>query len=281
MGKRLIVVFLALMLLAGCSGSYKLRYLGTPGESRKYQMDINLEQNMQMMDSEISMTIQIVNFLTQKIHAIDNDGSLEVSFIYDSLHFDATGPQLEAMKEMLQARLDSLKGIELSVKLSNQGKILESTKIDSLIPQQLQQAFNTRQLFSALSPRLPDRNIKIGDSWEVEEEVPVKLDKTTMTVSNKSKYVLVATEDVDGNQMLKISSTGTVAIEGEIEQHGMKLFLEGDGDTKGEFLFDVKKGAYHSGVGETEMDMTIAMTGPQNMTIPMTQFVKIKISSGK
>ena len=59
---------------------------------------------------------------------------------------------------------------------------------------------------------------------------------------------------------------------------GMQMVMEGDGDTKGEFLYDEKERMYQSGTSETNMDMTIAMTGAQNMTIPMTQLIKMKIT---
>ncbi len=281
MRTKLLVIFLVLFLFAGCSSTYQLRYRGEPNETRKYQLDVNMEQNMQMMGSEINMTFQLANFITQKIHKINNDGSLDVSIVYDSLRFDGSGPQIDMVKEMLKARLDSLEGLELNFKLSNQGKILESAKIDSLVPQQLQQLFNSRQTVSAFSPKLPEDKVKIGDTWEDEEITPVDMNKTKLTVTHKTKYTFVGLQEVADQKMLKISYTGTVSIEGDMEQQGMKMFMEGDGETKGDFLFDEKKGVYCSGVGETEMDMTIALTGGQNMTIPMTQIMKIKVSSGK
>ncbi len=280
MFKRLMTTFIMFLFIAGCSSSYLLQYKGSPGKIRRYQMDTNLEQNMEMMGNEINITMQLVSFITQTIENIEDSGNINISIVYDSLQFDATGMQMVAMKGKLEEQINKLKGKKIEFRISNKGEVLETSGIDSLLPQQLNQFVNSRELASSFTPDLPDKKVKIGDSWEVKKEVPIEKEdaKMKMNVSRNSKLTLIGKEKVDGLTLLKIQHTGTVGLDGEMEQGGMNLFLEGDGDIKGEILFDVKNGCLYSHSSETEMDLTIATSGQQNMTIPMMQYVKVKIS---
>lgn len=281
MYKKLTVVLVIVFFFVGCSSSFKLSYKGSAGEIRQYQTNMDMEQSMEMMGNEMSSTMQIVNFITQKILEVDKDGAYKAIFVYDSVSFDATGPQLAAMKDKVTEKINELKGIEIEFKISERGEILEHAEIDSLIPEQMRQFFNPRQSFSAFTPRLPDKPIKIGESWEVKENKPVNTKAMKMKIDTETKYTLASKETEDGSEFLKVTSTGKLMIEGEGEQMGTNIFIEGDGDVKGEFLFDEKNGLYYSGSSETEMDMTIAITGGTNMTMPMTQFIKVKITKIK
>jgi len=279
--KKMAVIFSILLLLTGCSSSLKLQYKGEPGEVRQYKMNTNLEQNVEMMGNEVNNNVEMAYFLTQKIQSAEKDGSLKMTFTYDSLTFDASGAQMGAMKDVLLKRIKKMKGIEIDFKISNKGDVLEFTKIDSLIPQQLRQFINPRQSFSAFLPGLPEMSIKIGDSWQDKNELPIKSDKMDMKLISDNKLTLLGKEQVDRRELLKIKSVGTIEMEGKLEQGGMNVFMEGDGDSKGEFLFDNSNGLYYSGSSETEMDMTVALTGQQTMTIPMTQIIKVEIKKIK
>ncbi|MDW7679233.1 MAG: DUF6263 family protein [bacterium] len=281
MNHKTFVILLCLLVLAGCSSSYKLQYQGEAGETRQYQMSMNLEQNMQMMGNEMKIAMDVVQLLTQKIIAVDDDGALDISIVYDSLKFDASGPQVAALKDRLAEQVDKITGMELNFKMSPRGKLLEVTTIDSLIPEQLQQLLDPKRLVNSISPNLPEHPVKIGDTWTEIDTTPVKVQNSEMMVTSNTSYKLVGKEKLNGLELLKITQNGEVEIEGEMEQMGMTLYLEGDGEFKGEFLFDSKRGSFHQGNSETEMDMTIAMTGQQNRTIPMTQFVRIKVSKLK
>ncbi|OQX95332.1 hypothetical protein B6I21_05980 [candidate division KSB1 bacterium 4572_119] len=278
MYKKVAGIFLSLLLLGGCSSSMKLAYKASTAETRSYKMDVNLDQNMEMMGNEINITMQVVNFLTQRFNSVNENGTMDVSFVYDSLKFDATGPRIESVKDELEQQINKLRGIEIDFKIDDNGKILEFTQVDSLIPDQLRNLFNARQNFGTIFPRFPANKVKIGDSWDVEESMPVKSRFMEMNITLKTKYTLVGKQMVGGEEMLSIKIAGTMELDGEVQRMGMSMLMEGDGDISGDFLFDQKNGLYYSGTHNTEMDLTVSMTGQQNMTMPMSQFIKIKIS---
>ena len=65
-----------------------------------------------------------------------------------------------------------------------------------------------------------------------------------------------------------------MTIKGKGTQMGMEMFIEGTGKTQGFYYFDPKISLIVYSEDNTEMDMNVAVSGPQNMTIPMTQSMK-------
>jgi hypothetical protein len=55
---------------------------------------------------------------------------------------------------------------------------------------------------------------------------------------------------------------------------GMELFLEGTSKVNGTFYFDPKLTILISDESNTEMEATIAVSGQQSMTIPLSQSTK-------
>jgi hypothetical protein len=56
---------------------------------------------------------------------------------------------------------------------------------------------------------------------------------------------------------------------------GMDVFIEGKGKLRGTIYFDDKAGLVVKEEGQNDTDLTAAITGQQNMTIPMTQSAKV------
>ena len=275
------MLILALVFFIGCSSGYKLQYKGTPGDVHQFKIDTDMEMSMEMMGQEMNFTTQVINLISQKINQVDKEGTLNVSFIYDSLSFTSNNPQLAQAQSMVDDVFKKIQGTEIQCRISGQGELLDISSVDSLIPGQFKQMVNPRQTFSSFSPNLPKNAVKIGDSWTAEKDMPVESSGMKMKINSKSNYTLVSTEKVAGKELLKISYTTEMVIEGEGEQMGMNMAIEGDGEGKGHFLFDEKGGIIQDGQSETEMDLTIAISGAQNMIMPMTQFIKAKVSRVK
>lgn len=275
------MVILALVFLMGCSSGYKLQYKGAPGDVNQFKIDTNMEMSMEMMGREMNFTTDVINLISQKINQVDKEGTLNVSFTYDSLSFTSNNPQMAQAQAMVDEVFKKIQGTEIQCKISKHGELLDVTNVDTLIPGQLKQMVNPRQTFTAFSPDLPKKAVKIGETWTAEKDMPVESSGMKMTVKSKSNYTLLSKEIVDKKELLKISYTSEMMIDGEGEQMGMTMAIEGDGDAKGHFLFDEKNGIIQDGESETAMDLTIAISGAQNMTMPMTQFIKAKVTRVK
>ncbi|MFZ5518843.1 MAG: DUF6263 family protein [Candidatus Zhuqueibacterota bacterium] len=269
---------IAIIFLVGCSSSYKLQYKGAPGDMHQYKIDTNMDMSMEMMGNEMNFTTQVLNLISQKINQVDNEGNLTVSFMYDSLSFSSNSPQMAQAQSMVDEMFKKVKGTEFKCSISKHGKVLNIAEMDSLIPGQFKQMVNPRQTFTSISPFLPLTPVKIGDTWTSDDVIPVENSGLNMKVNTKSNFTLVGTEKSGEKELLKITYTNKMLIEGEGEQMGMSMTIEGDGEGKGHFLFDKKAGMIFGAESETEMDLTIAVSGAQNMTMPMTQFIKAKVS---
>jgi len=269
---------ITILFLVGCSSSYKLQYKGNPGDMHQYKIDTNMDMSMEMMGNEMNFTTQVINLISQKINQIDAEGNLIVSFVYDSISFSSNSPQMAQAQTMVEEMFKKIKGTEINCTISKFGKLLNVAEMDSLIPGQVKQMINPRQSFSSISPFLPEAPVKIGDTWTTDDVVPVETSGLVMKVNTKSNYTLVGKEMSGGKELLKITYANKMQIEGEGEQMGMSMTIEGDGEGKGHFLFDKKDGLVSGAESETEMDLTIAVSGAQNMTMPMTQFIKAKVS---
>jgi hypothetical protein len=74
---------------------------------------------------------------------------------------------------------------------------------------------------------------------------------------------------------VKITYTGTLTIEGKGSMMGMEMFTEGKGTLSGAWFFDPAAGITIAEEGQQETDATVALTGQQTMTMPITSSSKI------
>ncbi|MFA5848780.1 MAG: hypothetical protein WC833_02765 [Bacteroidales bacterium] len=125
---------------------------------------------------------------------------------------------------------------------------------------------------------LPGRATKIGEKWSDKQIDTTKTKPsnpiTFMTTTTENEYTLAGKEIKDGKELYKVSYTGTLEIAGKGKQEGMDLFIEGTGQTIGFFYFDPTISMVIYSESETEMNTTIALTGQENMTVPMIQKIK-------
>jgi hypothetical protein len=124
---------------------------------------------------------------------------------------------------------------------------------------------------------LPGKRVKVGEKWQdknVENRKATKGSPLDMEITSDLQYTLVGKESKDGREFYKISYTADVTVEGKGNQMGMDMTIEGTGKVEGFHYFDPGSSMVVYSEENTEMNMNVAVQGPQNMTIPMTQSVK-------
>jgi hypothetical protein len=157
---------------------------------------------------------------------------------------------------------------------SKDGKQISKELIDSATIADL--AGTTNQISKFIF--LPEKAVKVGDKWQ-----NVKTDKTEITDKNPIETIITSTEDFtfvgketkDGQSFDKILIESTSVIEGKGTQMGMEIFMEGTGKTQGFAYFDSKASIVVYSEMNTDMDMNLAIAGQENMTIPMSQSMKV------
>ncbi len=161
---------------------------------------------------------------------------------------------------------------KVRVKLSETGKLISSEKVDSSEVSAI-----ISQLNMGDQRYLPGKQVKAGEKWEDQSVVnrkpsagsPFELEITTDT-----DYSFSGAEQLNGKELLKVTYTGEMHMKGKGTQMGMEMYLEGAGKTEGFFYFDPAAYVVVSSTDLAELEINVSVTGPQNMTIPMTQSVK-------
>ena len=188
MFKKVCLIAVVTVFLIGCSSGIKLQYKGRSGEVRKYQIDTDMDQTMEMMGNEMNFTTRVINIVSQKINGVDKDGALNVTFTVDSISVNSTSPQMKMVEDKIKEIVKKLEQQEMSYRISSRGEILKSADFDSAIAGQLSQVMNPKETFAGLYPEFPDKPVKIGESWDVDKSMPIDRGgmkmKMTMSIIN-------------------------------------------------------------------------------------------------
>lgn len=128
---------------------------------------------------------------------------------------------------------------------------------------------------------LPSKALKAGDTWQEKRVDTVANSASPIAVitTTDTKYTVVGKEMVDGKDLFKIAYDGTLEITGKGSQMGMEMVMEGTGATKGFYFYNPALSIVVGSEGLIEMNTNINVSGPQNMTIPMNQTIKVTSST--
>jgi hypothetical protein len=171
-------------------------------------------------------------------------------------------------------------GKTFDLTISPLGKELEYSGIDSTMMISMGQAGNRsiKDLFRNPLQDLPDHPVKIGDSWMDIDSITTPQGGLDITIKRESNLTFTGFEQVEGIECAKITVKGTGTIDGSGQQMGMDVALEGDLEISGTLFFAYKKGLFVKTTTETFTEMTAALSGQMNMTIPITQESKSEVN---
>jgi hypothetical protein len=130
--------------------------------------------------------------------------------------------------------------------------------------------------FQTIFPDLAGKPVKIGDSWTTNDTINVKESGTNMRMTFISVNTLQGFEMVDGHECIKVTAKSTGKLDGEGEQMGANLYFDGDIETEDVWYFAYKEGIFVKSISDGSSEGTVAVTGAQKMTIPMTMGTKFE-----
>ncbi|MFA9452827.1 MAG: hypothetical protein ACERK6_02840 [Candidatus Aminicenantaceae bacterium] len=93
-------------------------------------------------------------------------------------------------------------------------------------------------------PKLPDKPVKFGDTWNDTQGEDVPLGGGTLRADNETTYTLVEEVEKDGLTCLRIEFTDKSTLTGDFEQQGTLLNLERETTTTGNMYFALEKGMF-------------------------------------
>jgi len=283
--KVLGIVVLAVAFLAGCAA--KKPFWGDPetglifqyrissGQVLTYESNSMDVQSMEMMGQAVDTETNVTSSYTIQGKGLNKDKNILTEAKFNSLTIDVSSPQGD-----MDIDTSPVIGKPFGVTISPLGKELAYSGIDSTMMISMGQAGNRsiKDLFRNPLQDLPDHPVKIGDSWTDKDSLTTPQGGLDITIITNNTLTFEGFEQVEGFECAKISVKGTGTIDGSGQQMGMDVALEGDLEIGGTLFFAYKKGLFVKTETETFTEMTAALSGQMNMTIPITQESKTKVN---
>ncbi len=195
----------------------------------------------------LPMEMNVESISTQKVTAVEADGTFEYTVDYKSEKmkitvggFEPPVPQTTASKPV-------------TLKMNKFGKMLEIKGLENAGGAG---GVDVNRLISAIPNAFPDKDLNVGDTWEVEQrkEFPIKMTGKLLAVENGVAKVEYTVE------MPMDALTGLVKVPGA---DNFKIGGKVTGKTT--VLINVSNGVPTGGEGTMDMDMTIEIPGQANI----------------
>jgi len=269
------------MLIAACAGpkafnygnaetGFFLAYRAAKGQVLKYQMVNETRMSQEMMGQEMEVTSSQTMGWTLRALGVSPEGNLRWQVTFDQFLTTGKGPQGDFT-------IDGKELIGKSAELATapDGRVVAKVGFDKLPKVNVMgQEMNLAQHFREFLAHLPSKAVKIGDSWEETKTDTVKQSGLDLLVSSKTTYTLAEQVTQYGKECLKVKTQGSFTVGGQGSQMGANISFEGEGEENGHFLFAYKEGTLLEVVTERLMEGTAAVSGPMDMTIPISQEVR-------
>ena len=277
---KLWKVGVTLSLLAGfvmaSADVYKLAFSMKKGQRLKYKMKTSTEQSMEMMGREMSSSVQGVTVMHLEVEDVTKTGDITFVYAIDSMQTQVKNAMMGMDSTFINPA--GLIGKRTRYTMNAAGKKLNSVIIDSVkLSGVMAQVSGGRQnSFNLIE--LSGKEMKAGESWTTNKVDTMNQAGGKMMVTTATTYTVGNEVDTLGYKCVRLMTKGKASIKGEGAQMGAKLFFEGEGPTSGVVYFAPKAGLLVAMTSDSDLEMTIAVTGPQNMTIPQTTATKITLA---
>lgn len=268
--------FFSLLILATIIGlsahaqtQYSLTYKYTKGKIDRYQSATTYSSKQIMGDQEINVTGTAKSVSRLETENVLPDGGASILY---SLEEMIIGVKTIGLDTTMNQK--DLIGKRSRIILNRFGKELSSEPLDSLDVVGLNIGVDfgasTQQTFVLL----PENVVKIGDSWNGKLADTTNIGEGQMVTKSDYKYVLAGKEMKNNHDCLRLTYEASIELAGKMTNMGMEMFLEGSGTVEGTVWFDATLGKIIADETNSGMDISIALTGPMQMTIPSIVGVK-------
>jgi hypothetical protein len=270
----LIVIFVLLTAVSsqlsaqsGPGDPVKLAYTVTD-KSLSYQSVNNVNQTIDAEGQTVNVIVDNKMFFGLKAAAKEKD-NLNITIRMDSLE-----ARVESMQGSAGGKVKEIEGKTFSIVLSPLGKVIDMSEALKIEYTAGTTPSNLSQAFSALFPVLPDKAVKPGDTWTVTDSIKLS------SVTSKSRQILTSLSKFEGYETIhglvcaKISSAITGTMEVNVQNMGMDIYYKGPVQGTVTMYFAVKEGYFVKRTLSTKMNGSMEISGPQNMSMPVTMETK-------
>jgi len=243
--------------------SYKLEYKFQKGKTYRYSHITNSNITQEMMGKEMKMTNASDMTMRVVVDSVASDGNTALIVSVDSAKNTTKSPMMDTT--MI---LNNIIGKRTKITVSKIGAILSREVIDTIKNEGKMGGGSQRGMASPT--KLPDKEVKVGEKWNSTTVDTIESMGGKIVHTSNVEYTLGGKEKKQNHDCLKIDYTGTSSDTGKMMMNGMELFVEGTGKVKGTVYFDHKLGLIVLDESTSDNEQTMAITGQQNMTIPMS-----------
>ncbi len=270
----MIVASVALILCAVRStaqpaGGTLLTYKLTEGKTYRYRTQMDIESIQTMMDMEMTTTTRMTAFAHMTIENVDVDGDITFVSAADSLIVDMHSPR----RDTVMVNPFGIVGKRTRVVATKFGRLISSTPLDTIrFPMRMGRIRSTA---SVSLMEFGDRPIELGDTWDHTRIDTVEQMGGEMVTTTDLTFTAVEMTEKLGHDCFKIVYEGSASLEGSGSMRGMNTFIEGTGAVTGTAYFAPAEGLLVQSERTTDQEMTVAVTGQQSMTIPISQSITL------
>ncbi|MCX8010690.1 MAG: DUF6263 family protein [Ignavibacteria bacterium] len=260
--------FISLLTLSLCLAqeSFKLEYKYEKGKVYRYhsKTTVNIVQEMMGREMKTQTTSDIISRYV--VENVTPEGNIVLVTSADSAVVSNKSQMMDTTMNMV-----NMIGKRTKITLSKFGETLNREVLDSVkIEGRMRLGIQDRSSFK----KFPAHEIKIGDVWNATNIDTSKSEEMELVITSDVEYKLAGKEEKLNHNCLRIDYTANTSYNGKMKMMGMEMYMEGDGKVKGAYFFDPNLGLIIHDESDAEIESTIAITGQQNMTIPMSQSTK-------
>ncbi len=270
-----VVIILAAIFLAGCAAKKSLwgdpntglilQYRMSEGQALKYKISSKITQNVEVMGQSMETKINTgYVFSTRSKGLMKNNHQIGVTI--DSMHVDVTSPQ-----GPFSPGLSSVIGKSFDMTISPLGRELDLSGAESItynMPQSGDRSIVSD--FKAIFPDMAGRPVVIGDTWTTRDTINIKDSSSDIHLTFESLNTLTGFETINGLECAKVTAAVKGKLGGTGSQGGADLSFSGDIEASDTWYFAYKEGIFVQATSDGSSKGTVLVSGPQEMTIPMT-----------
>jgi hypothetical protein len=261
-----------LILLTGTMNAqekYNLEYRYKTGDTFRYQNSSDYDMVQEMNGQEIKMTGSSNSILKLIIESVSAEGNITFVNSYEEMKSSVKSGIMDTTFEQ-----KDIIGKRGKVIIDKFGKEISSEMIDTVKKAGGMDGSGVTSLKSVDLPKLPGYPVAVGEKWTDIRTDTTKVGEGTMIITYNSEYTLLQKEMKDGHECFTIAVVSRSETTGKMMQMGMEMFIEGTAESNGTAWFDPVLGILVAKESVMNQDLTYAMTGQMNMSIPSTQVIK-------
>jgi hypothetical protein len=273
MKKILSVMAMVIALTLMCNNTYAqdavtLKYNFKEGKAYKTVTKVITTTAQSMMGQEMKFDVTLDIQTDMNVTKVDAEGNASM-LINVKGNMEMNLPAAAGGKKN-----EEIKNEAISATFAPDGKSINQSQVDK-------DGNNVTVKDYIKLTELPKKALIKGDTWQDKKVDTVANSASPIAVitTTDTKYTVVGKEMVDGKELFKIAYDGTMEIAGKGSQMGMEMVMEGTGATKGFYYYNPALSIVVSSEGLIEMNTNINVSGPQSMTIPMSQTIKVTSST--